>query len=419
MREVISIHVGQAGVRSGCSLWRMYFDEHGITTGKYCDQGYEFSDGTRNVQTLNDDQFLSHFEHNKNGTFSPRCILTDLDGSSIDKFASKNSYFNQTSLIQGKQDTGGLFADGYYSHKHILEQVKDDIRKKAERCDGLGSFYMHRNYGGGTGSGFGAQIQNHLVVDYGRKFTMDCILSPDFQHQDSCIVQPYNTIFGYHRTIDKFYANIIFENEQLYEKSLLYHKSASWDDINYLYSMTMSHLTSGWRFSGSLGIDLHDLTTLIAYPRIMFFVPSLAPLNCDDNSVIGLTQSLFDYSNCFVKCHSRQGLYMKIWMLYRGDVNTQQIGSAIQHLKQQKIADFVDWCPTGFKVGLYNEPPLWKGPLKDCPRSAVMLSNTTAVKRMFSRLLDPFDKLYSKRSFVHWYVGYGMEGNGKLKWKLM
>jgi tubulin alpha len=38
-----------------------------------------------------------------------------------------------------------------------------------------------------------------------------------------------------------------------------------------------------------------------------------------------------------------------------------------------------------------------------------MLSNTTAIAEAWSALAHKFDLMYSKRAFVHWYVGEGME----------
>merc|ERR1712146_757084 len=35
--------------------------------------------------------------------------------------------------------------------------------------------------------------------------------------------------------------------------------------------------------------------------------------------------------------------------------------------------------------------------------------NTTTVAEVFSRIDHKFDLMYSKRAFVHWYVGEGME----------
>ena len=69
------------------------------------------------------------------------------------------------------------------------------------------------------------------------------------------------------------------------------------------------------------------------------------------------------------------------------------------------------WCPTGFKLGICNEPPahIPGGDLAKVTRSLCMLSNTTAISTAWSRLDHKFDLLYSKRAFVHWYVGEGME----------
>jgi tubulin alpha len=38
-----------------------------------------------------------------------------------------------------------------------------------------------------------------------------------------------------------------------------------------------------------------------------------------------------------------------------------------------------------------------------------MISNTTAIADAWGALSHKFDLMYSKRAFVHWYVGEGME----------
>lgn len=49
------------------------------------------------------------------------------------------------------------------------------------------------------------------------------------------------------------------------------------------------------------------------------------------------------------------------------------------------------------------------GDLAKVQRAVCMLSNTTAIAEAWSRLDHKFDLMYSKRAFVHWYVGEGME----------
>ena len=98
-------------------------------------------------------------------------------------------------------------------------------------------------------------------------------------------------------------------------------------------------------------------------------------------------------------------------LLYRGDVVPKDTNAAVSFIKTKRTIQFVDWCPTGFKLGICNEPPahIPGGDLAKVTRSLCMLSNTTAISSAWSRLDHKFDLLYSKRAFVHWYVGEGME----------
>ncbi|CAK0794339.1 unnamed protein product, partial [Prorocentrum cordatum] len=72
---------------------------------------------------------------------------------------------------------------------------------------------------------------------------------------------------------------------------------------------------------------------------------------------------------------------------------------------------FVDWCPTGFKCGINYQPPtvVPGGDLAKVMRACCMISNSTPIAEVFSRIDQKFDLVYSKRAFVHWYVGEGME----------
>ena len=49
------------------------------------------------------------------------------------------------------------------------------------------------------------------------------------------------------------------------------------------------------------------------------------------------------------------------------------------------------------------------GDLAKVQRALLMISNTTAIGEISGRLDHKFDLMYSKRAFVHWYVGEGME----------
>eukprot|EP00439_Symbiodinium_sp_Y106_P047881 s1399_g6.t1 len=70
-----------------------------------------------------------------------------------------------------------------------------------------------------------------------------------------------------------------------------------------------------------------------------------------------------------------------------------------------------DWCPTGFKCGINYQPPtvVPGGDLAKVMRACCMISNSTAIAEVFSRIDHKFDLMYSKRAFVHHYVVAGME----------
>ncbi|KAK2546541.1 hypothetical protein Q9966_000005 [Columba livia] len=89
----------------------------------------------------------------------------------------------------------------------------------------------------------------------------------------------------------------------------------------------------------------------------------------------------------------------------------KDVNVAIAAIKTKRTIQFVDWCPTGFKVGINYQPPtvVPGGDLAQVQRAVCMLSNTTAIAEAWARLDHKFDLMYAKRAFVHWYVGEGME----------
>lgn len=134
----------------------------------------------------------------------------------------------------------------------------------------------------------------------------------------------------------------------------------------------MSSITASLRFDGSLNVDLNEFqTNLVPFPRIHFPLATYAPIvssakaGHEANSVSELTFSCFEPNNQMVKCDPRQGKYMACALLYRsvppsfrdsahavrrGDVVPKDVNSAVATIKTKRTIQFVDWCPTGFKV---------------------------------------------------------------------
>ena len=75
MREVISIHIGQAGVQMGNACWELYCLEHGIRP-----DGTIPNDDSAGVE---DDSYNTFFAETSAGGHVPRAVFVDLEPTVI------------------------------------------------------------------------------------------------------------------------------------------------------------------------------------------------------------------------------------------------------------------------------------------------------------------------------------------------
>ncbi|KAK9357910.1 Tubulin/FtsZ, GTPase domain-containing protein [Lipomyces starkeyi] len=414
MREVISINVGQAGCQIGNSSWELYCLEHGIQPDGYLTA--EKHSGPR------DEGFSTFFSETSNGKYVPRTIYVDLEPNVIDEVrtGTYRNLFHPEQLISGKEDAANNYARGHYTiGKELIDQVVERVRRAADACDGLQGFLFTHSFGGGTGSGFGALLLERLSQEYGKKSKLEFAVYPAPQVSTS-VVEPYNSVLTTHTTLEHSDCTFMVDNEAIYDicRRNLDIARPSYENLNRLIAQVISSITASLRFDGSLNVDLNEFqTNLVPYPRIHFPLVTYAPFISaakafhESNSIAEMTNACFEPNNQMVKCDPRNGKYMATCLLYRGDVVTKDVQAAVAAIKAKKTIQFVEWCPTGFKLGICYQPPqlVPGGDLAKVSRAVCLLSNTTAIAEAWSRLDHKFDLMYSKRAFVHWYVGEGME----------
>jgi len=131
----------------------------------------------------------------------------------------------------------------------------------------------------------------------------------------------------------------------------------------------------------------------------------------ENMSVQQLTSSCFKRDMVMIKCDPRRGKYMSCSLMFRGDVRSKDVNDSVAKLKQNKKMQFVDWCPTGFKMGINYQPPtaIPGSSMAKTTRAVCMISNSTVIRNVFERIDHKFDLMFAKRAFVHWFVGEGME----------
>ncbi|KAB7501930.1 Tubulin alpha chain, partial [Armadillidium nasatum] len=387
-RECISVHVGQAGCQIGNACWELYCLEHGIQPNGLMPSDKTIGGG--------DDSFNTFFSETGSGKHVPRAVFVDLEPSVIDEVRTGvyRQLFHPEQLITGKEDAANNYARGHYTiGKEIVDIVLDRIRKLADNCTGLQGFLIFHSFGGGTGS------------------------APQVA---TAVVEPYNSILTTHTTLEHSDCAFMVDNEAIYDicRRNLDIERPTYTNLNRLIGQIVSSITASLRFDGALNVDLTEFqTNLVPYPRIHFPLVTYAPVISAEKayheqiSVSEITNACFEPANQMVKCDPRHGKYMACCLLYRGDVVPKDVNAAIAAIKTKRSIQFVDWCPTGFKVGINYQPPtvVPGADLAKVSRAVCMLSNTTAIAEAWARLDHKFDLMYAKRAFVHWYVGEGME----------
>lgn len=232
-------------------------------------------------------------------------------------------------------------------------------------------------------------------------------------------MEPYNAVLQSHGTMEHSDCAFLVDNEALYDicTRQLDMERPTYVSLNRIFGQVISALTASMRFDGSINVDLSEFqTNLVPYPRIHFPLVTYAPFQSvikathEKVTVTTLTRLVFERSNQMLRCDPTRGKYMACCMLYRGIIQVKEVNSSLQSIRASKIP-FVDWCPTGFKVGVNYQPPaiVPGSGLSKVNLSLCAICNSTSIAEVWSRVNYKFDLMFAKRAFAHWYLGEGMD----------
>lgn len=347
-------------------------------------------------------------------TYVPRAVLVDTDPTTLHALASReNCPFRRENFVCGHGGTGSNWARGHYAADGLTDRVWAVIRTEAERCDRLQGFQMVHSLGGGTGSGLGSRVADHLRAEYpGRTVNTFSTVWP--RPCDATDVagggEPFNTALCAARLTDAAHNTYVSDNRALYDTCTgpLAMAAPTYEDLNHLASLTMSGTTAGLRFAGGRA-DADDMAKrtndLVPYRRLHFFAAGFAPItHRGQHVVVGhaspqrLAVQLFDAVVSPGRCGGRPRVVMAAAVTFRG----------VHPL--HRCTGRPDALPGHGVRPLFPNNVRWTVcavPSSGVPVSGTLVANTTAVRDVFDRVRRRCAYALTKRRALHSFADEG------------
>ncbi|OXU18109.1 hypothetical protein TSAR_008174 [Trichomalopsis sarcophagae] len=406
MREILNIQAGQCGNQIGSRFWEVISGEHGIQP----DGSYQ---GTNDLQL---DKISVFFNETSFKRYIPRTVIVDLEPGTIDAIRSSafGDLFRPDNFIFGQNGASNNWAKGHYTEgAEIVDQVLDVVRREAENCDCIQGFQLTHSLGGGTGSGMGTLLLSKIRDEYPDRIINAYSIVPSPKVQDT-VVGPYNVLLSIQQLVNLTDSTFCIDNQALYEICLrtLELPSPTYTDLNHLVSLTMSGVTTCLRFPGQLNADLRKLAVnMVPFPRLHFFLTGFAPLISRASKIYNgltvseLTQQMFDARNVMAACDPRNGRYLTVAAIFRGQMSMKEVEDEMLNVQNKNSPYFVDWIPNNVKTAVCDIPP------KGLSISGTFLGNSTVIHEVFKRVSAQFTLMFKRKAFLHWFTGEGMEEN--------
>ncbi|GKT27359.1 Tubulin beta chain (Fragment), partial [Aduncisulcus paluster] len=148
---------------------------------------------------------------------------------------------------------------------------------------------------------------------------------------------------------------------------------------------------------------------LVPFPRLHFFIVGFAPLTSRGSQVYRaltvpeLTAQMFHSSNMMAACDHRHGRYLTAAAIFRGRMSTKEVEEQMFNIQNKNSSYFVEWIPNNIKTSICDIPP------RGLKMASTFIGNSTAIQELFRRVHDQFRAMFTRRAFLHWYTGEGMD----------
>ena len=318
MREIISIHVGETGLRVGQQYWQTLANEHAL-------------DHSSGQLISGDDSKTEHvnkvFDENSSGVYTPRAVFVDVNSLSFDRVLTDDSLLADWERVCGQLDKAGTFAEGKYNvvaqHKN---DVNDAVQRELEKWDSLDTMLVFGSTCGGTGSAF-FEIFSKTYKDF-----INFAWVPSINITSNPI-ELYNSLLSLASLYHEWNSlTIIADNYSaynVYKQNFQYFNDWSkskdrFKNVNDLLSRVYSDITSSARFSSSYSLKNNLLVNCKDYTVNSFSSCSFAwsELPKDDiyKTVENLTMRAFSLSSSLIQVKVPVYRVVTSSLFYRGNI---------------------------------------------------------------------------------------------------
>ena len=404
MREVLSLHVGQAGCGVGVDMWKQFYDE--LEQGK----GIALSQtkSTHDFQVRGESTF---FRESSSGIFTPRAVFVDTDPmlhDSVNRLSQhiKNDGFREQ-VIACKRDARSVYHAGKKECQEagLLDSAFEKVIDSVEACDNLGGLIVQRSIGGGTGSAVGDIILARLRDEFPKTVILETLLYPSRESSTSAL-EPINTILSLAASRESASLSLVLDNQAAYRiaRTKLGVTEPSFFEMNSFIARVASSCTASLRFPATLNSSLEEIVTNLVPDRVLrYAIVSVAPPSSASPSAKELLSSLFHPQSYLCEVPTiRDHPQIAACIQCQGSIEIANIQKSIQSFRNSSRhpIKFAPWISRSFKVGLVQSPHVPAGTL---------LSNSTAVAVALDEQMLKFETLLASRKYLWHFMENGAE----------
>jgi tubulin alpha len=408
---LLTLGVGQAGIRQTDALWHLLCAEHDIV-----DSGLD----VRVSGADEPDDRTTWFQQTRADRFVPRTVLLDTDADALDALVCgprRDLYHHGRLLRSSALGSASTWARAQTVGRECLDASMNAVRLLLEQTDGAcGGVLLARASGGGAGSGVASMLLQRFADELPHVALMDLCLMPT-DRLAAAVTEPYNAVLGALDSLDYADAWLAFENDALLDNCALAMQltKPSFAELNQVWAHVVSSLAAplalrrGAEQRASLA---HVCRMLTPQPRCNLLVPHFAPLVPRDRieherlAPVDLTRHIYDAHHGQTTVDVLRSATSAAWLVYRGalDGDARTLAAALDAfppLRGEPALRFshVERVSCGVAGGV----------VAATPRSLCALTNTRGSCALVRRQLRKLDRLLSKRAFLHWYEAEGVE----------